>query len=156
LCIYTIVISYSLLTISCKNDSNINQYNDIVNEYLIPNQINILTSAEPETLQKGLEEYNQGNYKLASEILTDYEPILQPLSRLAYAISLLKTDQEKKATAQFKKLEPIPLFNDASYWYQGLMLLSKGDVGNMKAQFDKIKEGSRYKPKTLEIISKTK
>ncbi|MDA8693336.1 hypothetical protein N9L92_04675 [Saprospiraceae bacterium] len=156
-CYYTFLVSFSFLIIGCKSDNNSKQYNDLFDEYFIPSQIIISrTSTEPTTLLQCQEAYNQGNYGLAAGVFLGYEPILEPPSRLAYATSLIKTDKEEAAIIQLKKLEPVPLYNEASYWYQGLLSLRKSDIENMKTQFAQIKEGSRYKPKTLEVISKIK
>lgn len=152
---YIILICLSVLMIACKGDTTSKQTIELYNEYFIPNQISILRkSTEPTSLLQAQEAYNQGNYKLAEGVFLGYEQILEPPSRLAYAISLIKTGKEQAAIAQLKKLEEVPLFKEASYWYQGLISLRHGDIESMNNQFAQIEEGSWYKPKTLEIISK--
>jgi hypothetical protein len=72
---------------------------------------------------------------------------------LAFALSLLNTNQESGAIAELKLLEEIPPYNAASFWYQGLIALRKSDIKEMKNQFNKIEDGTWYKPKTFEILS---
>ncbi len=154
---FIIVILLSAFVISCKSDKPSQEYIQIYNQYFVADEISITKkSTEPTTLLQAHQAYNQGNYGLAAPVFLSYEATLEPPSRLAYCISLIKTNQETAAIAQLKKLEPIPLYNNAGYWYQGLISLKNGDIENMKSKFSKIEEGSWYKPKALEIISKIK
>ena len=154
---FSLLVCFSFLILACKGDSVSTKYIEIYNQYYIPSQVHILKqSTEATSLLKAQEAYNQGNYSLAASVFLGYEAVLEAPSRLAYATALIETDKVEDAIVQLKKLEPVPLYNEASYWYQGLIALKKGDIEGMKTQFDLIKEGSRYKPKTLEVLSKVK
>lgn len=129
-------------------------HRELYAKHFIPADIQVSRkSTEPTRLLKALVAYNEGNYKLSATVMLEYEKTLEPATRLAFALSLLNTNQESGAIAELKLLEEIPPYNGASFWYQGLIALRKSDINEMKKQFNKIDEGTWYKPRTLEILS---
>ena len=155
--ISVLVFALSFSVYSCKNDKTKQEYIQLYNDNFIADEIKITRkSTEPTSLLQAHEAYNLGHYGLASPVFLSYEATLEPPSRLAYAITLIKTNQEAAAISQLKKIESIPMFNNAGFWYQGLIALRNNDIESVKTHFAKIEEGSRYKPKALKILSQIK
>jgi len=65
-------------------------------------------------------------------------------AELAYAISLMKTDQTAEAQNVLKPLEKAPSYRNATLWYNALIQLKAGNIDSCKNLLDQIKESSSY------------
>lgn len=102
--------------------------------------------ASNELLSLSADAFNNGKYDLAVTHLNGLIESNQDVdkARLYKSIALLNTGNHVEARAELKLLETVDMFDNASYFYQGLSHLDTGDASLAKRLFNLVKENSSY------------
>lgn len=134
---------------------------DQINYEVSPLSFQVRGAESNEILYLSAEAFNQSDYPLAISHLNELIQANKEVdkARLYKSIALLRTGKHKEARTELELLEPIALFSNASYYYQGLSYLDTEDLSQAKRFFDLVEENSSYfdrAQKRLSQLSKTK
>jgi tetratricopeptide (TPR) repeat protein len=92
------------------------------------------------------EAFNNKDYPVAINHLTKLIESNQEVdkARLYKSIALLKTEKHSEARKELQQLEAVDLFDNASFYYQGLSHLDTGNSKEAMRLFNLVKENSSY------------
>lgn len=129
---------------------------DLYFAYFDAEPISVQTKGSQELINKEIlaahEKYNQGEFTEAAQKFSSVANALNRPSQLAFAISLMKIDQELGAEHLLIKIEDSPAFKNASLWYKALMYLKKNDLQGCKLLLNQIEAGSSYEDKAKRLL----
>jgi len=85
-----------------------------------------------------------------------YNIELEAPSQLAYAISLMHAKRESESITILKDLYNLPLYKNASLYYQGLNHILLNEKLRASEVFSQIEQTSSYSKTATEIVEKLK
>ncbi len=133
-----------------SNEALYNNYFDVENTLLTTRSEH---SEEPDIIQEGLDNFADGNYELAIQVLEQKESNM--MSKLYIGFSHMKLEDYDKAIVSFKEIieDNNNLFTDQAEWNLGLCYLVIDDTKQAKEVFTSIAKGkTTYKKRAQEIL----